>query len=156
MTKEIQDLTSENIQALRYIKRFGYILGVLIWFAGLIADIILAIEYSENMTLYKMLAINIGILLLGVIVIFLVNRKYDKDIISGQKTVEIEQLQSKSEAVTFKGQKNKTCEGYHFIINGYAYPVTQTLYNQVEIGDNVLLHYAPNSQYLLEITTFST
>jgi len=159
MLLDIQKLTAENIAEIKYAKRFGYIFGSLAFLFGLPFNFYFMSELNIS---YKWLIIyNVSITLTSFLIIFLVNRKYNNDLLYNEKIIKKDILKNKRTEVNPKvvGKINlgpylrsvEQTTRYYFIIGNIEYYVEKKIYNRFGIGEEVELHYALCSKMLLEI-----
>ena len=139
-----QRLTQENIEYIKEIKRFGYILSAMVIAFGLLGNIAL---FIEKVSYNYFIIYNISVFLLSIIVLLFVNRKYDNDLLYNEKDITREIIKNKR--AEWQGG---TCRRYIQIKNIEHSIFEEKFYNQIEIGDEVELHYALCSKMLLEIT----
>jgi len=154
-----QRLTQENITEIKYAKRFGYIFGIIFLCFGLLLSIFFYFELNKPanwLSTYR-----ISIVFASIFITFLFNRKYNKDLSHNEKIIKTDILIDKREEDNYEAgsampmpfiQKMKKSIRYYFIIGNTEYNVEKEIYNQVEIGEEVNLHYALCSKMLLEIT----
>ena len=105
-----------------------------------------------------------------IIMVFLMNRKYNLDIKQKKVYIITSKVNSKYEEISHEpgsgamyipilghlfpklwDQKMKAIQVYYLNINNFRYEVNEELYNSVEEGDFVKMYYGKNSNYLLEI-----
>ena len=154
-----QRLTQKNIAEIKYAKRFGYIFGIMLLFFGLLLDLyfIYELEKSTNW----LIIYNISIIFISFLMPLFINKKYNNDLLYNEKTIKTDILRYKREEDSYEAGSGypapnalgmKKSIRYKFTIENVEYDVEKEIYNQVEIGDEVELHYALYSKMLLEIT----
>ena len=161
MLEDKRRLTQENIEHIKYIKRFGNIMGILLFCFGFILGIVFALEEKES---YNWLIIyNLSVIAISFLIALFVNREYNNDLLYNEKTIKKDILKNKKTetfylagsfvlpAINQKMQENDKLY-YYFEIGNREYSVGKEIYNQLETGEEVELHYALCSKMLLEIT----
>ena len=144
---------------IKYAKRYGYIIGAFPLFFGLLLNV--AFVFIEEKTLNWLIVYNLSIVFVSWLLIFLLNRKYNKDLLNNEKIIKTDILRYKREEDSYEAGSGMPLPGllgmkksirYYFIIGNTEYNVEKEIYNQVEIDEEVELHYALCSKMLLEIT----
>jgi len=160
MSLDRRRLTAENIAEIKYTKRFGYIFGIMFLCFGFIFDIIFV--FVEEKSHNWLIIYNISIILTSYLITFLINRKYNNDLLYNEKIIEKDILKNKRTEVSPKvvGKISlapylrpvEQNTRYYFIIGNMEYDVENKIYSKFGIGEEVELHYALFSKMLLEIT----
>lgn len=152
-------LTQKNIAEIKYGKRFGYIFGIVLLCFGLLFGTCF-IFISEKTTNWLIIYFA-SVIFASWLTIFLMNRKYNDDLLFNKKIIETGILRAKREEDNYEagsglpapralGMRKNIC--YYFIIGNTEYKVDKDIYTQVEVNEEVNLHYALCSKMLLEIT----
>lgn len=145
-------LTAEDIKAVKYEKRTGYILGGSVLLSALILNAFLA---AGTTGWDVVLGINAGAILAGSLLTWVVNRKYNDDLRYGTKTVMTLPLESKRHGFRYDGgtRRNplKTFPKWFLTLGGEEYDIDEGLYNELESGDLIELHYSEFGEVFLGI-----
>ena len=145
--------TPEEIKEIKRSKRFGYIFAAAIFtFGGIITlyyQITNNLEYSD----IKVVITALMFVGSGLLVLYLLNRKHNKDLASGKKLIEKKDaiiayepgsgsLHSPILGYLFPniwGQKMKEYKKFRLTINGLKYDIEEKLFNTLNEGDEIEL-----------------
>jgi len=167
MTRE---LTYKDIKEIKYEKRFGIIFSCIIIAFGLLFSLNYFLDHNKNINWFNICLINICICILSFGIQFIMNRKYYKDLKSRNKNVIVERVDRKERSITYEagsGMLNRPILGYLFpklwkqemksknrfdlIIKNTRYEIDEQLYEKINNGDTVEMHYTIFSKMLLNI-----
>ena len=156
-------LTNEDRRKLKYSTRTGYIFGVLILIPSISVYFISELNMVENIPDYLFPC---G-LLLCLLTIWLVNRKWWIDLRNNEKIViqkKIVRKESKKEyaagssfGVSITGKDSPVYKSqnsyidYSIIVDNTRYKIDKGIWDQVNENDKVEFHFAKKSNYLLSI-----
>jgi hypothetical protein len=163
------ELTKKDIRLIKYERRLGFsICAFILAFGGLFN--VYYIYSIGNKNLIYIVLIDISIICFGMLISYLINRNYNKDIKVGIKVVRIENVQSKENQVDYEagsgtlhspilsklfpkiwGQEMKPINRTNLIINNSRYSVDNSLFDEIHEGDFVEMHYTQFSEILLGI-----
>lgn len=159
-------LTNKDVKELKYQCRMGYVLPFMIFVLGtLIVVAVYELNFNKNtkgLNLETDLLIAFGFLVFSFFISYLMNRKYYADIRNNKKVSETKTVQGKIGKKDYEaGSGNMTTLPhnrpmnefirYDLVIENIKYRVDKELYDKCSEGDEVLLFYAPKSNYLLNI-----
>ena len=148
-------LSEKDRQEIKHNKRMAYTLSILILSFGFLFNIcfiFIYAEYDNNL----LTLIDIGIVLFCIILIFLMNRKYNLDLMENEVVVIKKQVQLKYTELSYEAGSGrlsipKGSYVYYLAIDGYRKDVEKELYDVINDGDFVEMYYAKNSMLLLDI-----
>jgi len=164
-----QQLSGEEIGIIRKEKRMGYVLAILILLFGLLLNLGIIfnpeVEHRDPLVIIDPL-----IILLSFFVYWRVNRKLNKDLRAGIKTVTTETVQKKEAIKSAEpgsgalfipilgnlfpklwGQEMKETTIFNLVIDSVSYNIEEETFARVEEGSAVKMHFAPNSKILLKV-----
>nr|WP_321354047.1 hypothetical protein [uncultured Draconibacterium sp.] len=154
-------LTKTDKKNLRNQCKMGLILSLLVFvFATIIGVTIyeLSFDSDPNGLNIKMAAsIAIVTLILSALLNLLLNRKFYRDLQFNEKIQIIRTLMSKSERKDYhaasprSGMSTAYNEIYEFVVDDVKFDVDKELFDRCTEGDQLILNYAPKSEYLLSI-----
>ena len=163
-----KQLSEKNQKILKYEKRIAYIFSAILLSLGALLNLCLILTKAIDLNL--LLLINLGIIIICFSIIFLMNRKYNLDLKEEEKLIKVQQVQSKKIETSHEagsgamyipilgdlfpklwGQKMRASQIYYLNIDNYRNEVDKEIYDTVNAGDFVEMHYARNSNILLEI-----
>jgi hypothetical protein len=159
-----KELTQEELTILKKEKRMGNSLGFFIW--GI--SIVFALVYI--LLFYKDYGATTGIVIFSILIFFavivpiLVNLSINKDIKSNIKTMMVRPVEEKFIEASFEagsgnlyipglgdmfpklwGQKMRETKKYTLKTKYLNHEVTQSFYDSVHVGEEIMIHYAANS-----------
>lgn len=165
-------LSSEDIEALKYEKRFGIIFPAMIVALALLLNTFYFLTTPKPNMVYVIL-INAAIVFVSLLVNYKMNHKLNLDLRENIKVSEKAEVQSKEFTVSYEAgsgmlyipilgnlfpklwfQKMRPKDCYHLIINNTRYGVDKELYEAVSQGDDVNIYYAKNSNSQLGIEKY--
>ena len=162
-------LSSEDIKELKYEKRFGFIFPAMIIAFAVLMNILYFLTVPKPNMVYVIL-FNTVVLLLSFLLNYKMNHKLNTDLREGIKISKRAKVQDKEHTTSSEagsgmlyvpilgdifpklwGQKMRPKGYYSLIINNARYEVDQKLYEGVNLGDQVDIYYAENSNSQLGI-----
>ncbi len=160
-------LTEADIRLLRYEKRFGYILAVLIISLGALFNLFYFVAFAER-TWLLIIPVDVAIVLFAFLVQFFINRKLNKDLRADNRIKKVAVVGAKQSEPAFlpvsRGLrtevignrlpdtlklKDDLSEKYFLIVNHHRFEVSRALYRNVEPGDGVNMYYSAFSDTYL-------
>ena len=149
-------LTKGDIKELMYSCRIGIIIPLLIFLIGGI--VLIAMSLQGVLIRTQNLNLIIGLLfILCTFVSYLIIRKLLADILNGEKILILKKVIGKEYKLDFEPgsglffSKMRPVDIWYLIIDNIRYPVDKKLFESLNEGDEVYLHFAPLSQELLNI-----
>jgi hypothetical protein len=160
---KITKLSKEDIKAIRYECRTGYILAIMLFLIGLLIVFVYKSNFFTDLkTLNKseLILIVFVLVLFSFLVSYAINWKYFFDIRNGVKRTEtclIQKKQSKADyeagsGTLYIGQEMKERTRYNIFVNNIPIRVNKNFFINCNEGDAVYFNYAPRSGYLINIT----
>jgi len=156
-----EPLTKEDIKSLKYECRPGILISIGIFVMSILASMANDMLNTRKILLNGFLNIYVAVLLFLIVASvlgLLIIRKFITDIRRGEKLVVKAIIQKKVSKVDYEpgsgslvGQEMKAYEAYSIQIEGILYPVESEFFSKANEGDEVLMHIAPRSEYLLKI-----
>lgn len=163
-------LSSEDIKEIKYQKRMGIILPVLIFVISSLFLLGYTLYNAPMTSLNFILAIEAGIIGFSFLLNYLMNRKLNKDLALGTKKIKIKKVQEKQDKNSHEagsGTLHMPILGnlipklwskemnpkfiMYLVINNYRYEVSKEIYNNTKKGDLIEMHYTQNSNMLIKI-----
>lgn len=163
-------LTEKDKQAIRLEKRIGFVFGIIVIMAGIIA--LFLISYYRDFS-WPALSVMLASFLVAATAIFVaarMNRKYNRDLKEDKRVAKTGVVQLKEEAVDYEagsgvlyipilgdlfpklwGQKMSKLQKYNLIIDNHRFTVAKELFDSIEEGDEVTMYYPACSDTLLGI-----
>lgn len=132
-------LNFRDRRVVRSFMRPGLIIGLVVMIGSISASYFIAYLNSENEYLANMIMI-CGVLF-GVLLLWVMNRKYIADLSKGIKHVEVGVVE----------KKYSIDEKYTIVINGVEYDIDKDMYETAMEGDKIEVHYSFKSRILLEV-----
>lgn len=154
--------SEEEVALLKEEKKIAYVFSIIILVIGALFTFIYYLinpVKDWNLVIY----IDIFIFALSLLVYYLMTRKIDHDLIFQEKEIYTYPVQAKESRISnierhrryvFEGQTSESLKKFyvfHLDVNYIRYPVELELFEQVEEGDLVELHFAKKSKLLLQI-----
>lgn len=152
-----RSLTIKDKKDLRNQCRLGFSISLLFFILSTIIGVtIYALASDLNLNTLNTritLLISFGTLTFSIILFFLINHKYYKDLLYNEKIQELKTLINKSETIDYAtvGMSRAYINRYEFIIDNTKFRVEQELFESCSVGDKLIINYAPKSKYLLSI-----
>lgn len=151
-------LDQADINEIKHLKKMGIVFPVL-FFTGLALFDFVYWKIDTEVEQWMFITINISVLLLSVLVNFLMNRKYNKDLLLGTKNVELAIVQEKYDIISHEagsgtlyiGQRMRPIHVAYVIIDYTRYEVPRDVYDLISEGDEIEMHYSAYSKTLLSI-----
>ncbi len=102
----------------------------------------------------------IGIIIVSILLSYLMNNKYWKDIKNNEKIVEPKIIQNKESKKDYEAgsgtlyieKEMNEFEAFSIIVENVRYRVDKGFFNNCEIGQKVYFNYGPKSKFLLGIS----
>ena len=146
-----KNLTKTDVQVLRSRCSLGYFIAFAIFILGEFIGITIYesfIDAKPGVVNYQMaLVIGVALLLLSVITLFILNRKYFIDLRNNEKIQILKTLQNKNSTTDY--YKNTITRRLYFEVDNVQLEVDKNMYESCESGDKLTLNYAPKSKLLL-------
>lgn len=163
-------LTNEDIKKLKYEKRTGYVFSLIFVSIAGLCNIFYFSSGSFSINASFIISINILVFVITILISAVINRKINKDLREENKISKIETVVDKENEIIYEagsGALNSSIPGYFFPklwkqpmkpnkryylrINNYRFDVDQSLYENIEKGDSVIMYYSKYSDILLGI-----
>lgn len=162
-------LTPEDIAALRYERRFGYLFPALLLALAVLLN---AINFIVKIVpdVITVIFINAAVLMLCLLIHFKISHKVNLDLREGIKVWKKAKVQDKESNVSYEagsgamhipvlgnlfpklwGQEMRDSSCFYLILNSTRYEVSRELFEEVNVGDEVRIYYAQNSHSRLGI-----
>jgi len=160
-------LTDRDITFLKEQIKPAYVFSGFTILFLLLFDLLIFLNQFEFQLKYLYL-INIGLFISSILIFYLVSNKYRQDIKSNKKKTHSVKLQNKAAEITQEagsgtlhqpilgelfpklwGQKMKELNVYYFVIDNNKYEVTKELFEAVEVGESIEMHYSYYSNQLI-------
>lgn len=149
--------TENEIKLLKYEKRTGYVLSsIVIIFTFIIDFYIIKIQKLTDWNTFILL--NVLLLCCFEIILFLMNRKINKDLLNQEitsikhKVINKEEMFDYEPGIRFMGMKKHT--KYVLTFENETFNVEKNFYNDINIGDMVEIKYSKYSETFLGIYKF--
>ena len=163
--------TNEEIKDIKYAKRYGYIFSSAFMFFGII---LLLVDYALNgkINLFDIRTMTTILLtiVISYLILFAINRKINKDLKLEKKLIETKTVQKKENTQDYEvgsgslyipilgdlfpelwGQKMKSFKVLRLTIDGEKYSVAKEIFDNVEEGDSIELHWSYYGEIFLGI-----
>lgn len=162
-------LTDKDIKTIQYEKRIGFVFsGFVLAFGGLFNLVYVLI--NQHIAWTMLILVDIGLIGLSILISYLMNRKYNMDLKSGEKIVRIEKVYRIETETTYEagsgamyipilgdifpklwGQEMRPIVKLNLIINGFRFEVEKDNFSKVKKDDRVEMFYSTHSDTLLGI-----
>lgn len=165
-----KSLTENDKKEIKQLTKIGFVLPIFILLISGIVNLYFVLGEDVKFNILSLTLIDFGILAFCIVISYLMNRKYYKDLKSGITNIRIEKVIYKEDKTSYEagsgnlhkpflgtlfpkiwGQKMKPNHLVYLIINNYRYEVSKTLYDNIKIGELVEMHYSSFSDTLLTI-----
>ena len=162
-------LTYKDIKTIKYEKRMGIVFSSMILAFGGLFNLVYSVT-TDDMNWTMIVLIDLGLIGVSILISHLINGKYNKDLKVGTKKIKTEKVQKKEDQTTYEagsgamyipilgdlfpklwGQQMKPIYKLNLIINNYRFEVEKEIYNKIEKGELVEMHYSQFSDTLLGI-----
>jgi hypothetical protein len=162
-------LTSQDIQKIKFEKRLGYIISSILIALGLLFTFLYAVISSSTVKYPVLLIINVAIVLLAMLISFLINREYNKDLRANTKTLLKRKIESLRIDDVYEvgsgalyipglgdlfpklwGQKMRQLKKYVAVVNKFEYELSEEIYNKLKEGDILIVHFSLVSATILQ------
>nr|WP_319271123.1 hypothetical protein [uncultured Draconibacterium sp.] len=160
-TQMHRGLTKSDKKILRNQCKMGLSLSLLVFiFATIIGITMYELIFDTNpggLNGKMAVSIAIGVLICSVLLNFLINHKYYRDLQFNEKVQVIKTLMSKSMANIYHGSalgsnvSKAFNEKYEFVVDDVKFDVDKELFERCAEGDHLIFNYAPKSEFLLSI-----
>jgi len=156
-------LSSEDIKILRKQKRVGYTFSLLFFAFVFLFDLIYFL-IQDKINWILIISVNIGIIVLSFIVLYLMNRQYNKDIKKGEKVILKRNVEKKESLTEYEagsgalyvpvlgnlfpkiwGQKMRSQNNYYIIANSRKYLVEKSFFDKIQPGDPINIYFSSYS-----------
>jgi len=148
-----RSLSAEDIKSLRNQCSMSYLISTILFILGTIVGVtIYELYFDANpQAINYQIAVIIGlaVLFLSVLVFFGLNWKYYSDILNSEKIQTIKTLQNKN--INTDYYKTIVTLKYVFTVDNVDLTVNKDLFDSCNIGNKLILNYAPKSKFLLSI-----
>ena len=163
-------LTKKDIKTIKYERRPGIVFPAIILTFGGIINLIYIESGRFNINWTLIFIIDIGIIAFSVLLSYFMTQKYNKDLKSGIRKIKIEKVDRKEKQTIYEagsgtlntpilgdlfpklwGQEMKPKHKLNLIINNSRYKVDKLIYDKIQSGDLVEMHYSEFSEILLNI-----
>ncbi len=166
-------LTEKDIKTIKYEKRIGFVFSSIILLFGGLINIFHSFNFlsAPKIDMTQLILIDCIIIGASILIPYVMNKKYNQDLNEGMKFVKIEKIQKKeidksyeAGSATISGEPSlkilapklykremKESLVYNLFINGASYEVEKGIYDSVNIGDTIEMHYSIHSDILLDI-----
>ena len=155
-------LTKEDIKAIRYQYRTGYILSAMLFLIGLFMVFVFKaypLTDINKLNINELILFGFAMALFSLLVSYVINRKYISDIRNGVKKQEIRLIQKKQSKQDYEAgsgtlyidQEMKGRIRYDIIVNNIPYRVDRSFFLNCNEGDEVLFNFAPRSNFLINV-----
>ena len=165
-------LSGSDKKKLRFERRIGYIFMAMIYMFGGLFNTSCLLIADLSMNLAVLAFIDIGILILGVLVVFLVNRQVNEDLKSNTKGILIRKVKDKYTEKSHEagsgtlyspilgylfqklwGQRMRETTKHFVVTESYTYEVEKDEYELFQIGETIHVHYGKASGVILMISS---
>lgn len=165
-------LTEKDIKKVKQERKIAYVLAVILL---LLASVFNLYWLLTKQTYSVLLLIDLVIILICVLMVFFMNKNYNKDLRERKKKVISKKVQLKSDYDSPEagsgalympilgkifpklwGQKMRVLHLYCLQIDNYRHEVEKDLFDKITAGDTVNMYYAKHSNLLLEIELAET
>jgi hypothetical protein len=162
-------LTSEDVTALRYERRFGYLFPVLLLALAVLLNAFNFIVKAVP-DVRVVIFVNVAVLLLCLLIHYKINHKLNLDLREGIKVGKKAKVQDKECNISYEagsgamhipvlgnifpklwGQEMRDSSCFYLILNSTRYEVSRELFEEVNVGDEVRIYYAQHSNSRLGI-----
>lgn len=163
-------LTEADRKEIKQMTRIGFVLpGFILCFTAII-NLLFILDQNKHTDFLTLILIDVGIIISSFGISYLMNRKYYKDLKIGIKRIRFEEVQDKENKTSYEAgsgalhrpflgklfpklwsQEMKPDYLVYLIINHTRYEIKKTLYDKVNNGDIVEMHYSEFSNTLLTI-----
>ena len=148
-----RSLSTEDIKNLRNQCSMSYLISTILFIFGTIIGVtIYELYFDANpraINHQMAVTISLAVLFLSVVVFFGINWKYYSDIRNNEKIQTIKTLQNKNKITDY--YKTTVTLKYVFTVENINLTVNKDLFESCNIGDKLILNYAPKSKFLLSI-----
>ncbi len=160
-------LTEKDVKKIKQERKIAYVLAVILL---LLASIFNLYWLLTKQTYSVLLLIDSLIILICVLMVFFMNKNYNKDLRERKKKIISKEVQLKSDydlpevgsgalyiPILGKffpklwGHKMRVLHVYYLQIDNYRHEVEKDLFDKITTGDRVNMYYAKHSNLLLEI-----
>ncbi|MBP1637797.1 MAG: hypothetical protein H6Q18_586 [Bacteroidetes bacterium] len=169
--KHNMSFTKEEIDEIKYAKRYGYIFSsAFIVFGATLLLLIYSFNRFIDFSDLNVIAIIISTIGLSYLILVGMNRKINKDLKSEKKLIETKIVEKKEKTIDYEvgsgslyvpvlgklfpkiwGQEMKSYEVLRLTIDGEKYNVGKDIFDNIKEGDNIELHWSYYGEIFLGI-----
>lgn len=165
------DLTPKDRKTIKYEKRMGYVLAMLIFGFGGLFNLFYFVLVMHGYNLLMISLIDIGIIVMAYLVCYKVNLKANRDLIENKKELLVKTVVKKTVEQSYEagsgtlfipilgnlfpklwGQEMRPTTKYFIFSNDHKFEVTEDEYNDLKKGTDFLVHFAKHSATILSIS----
>jgi hypothetical protein len=165
-----RNLTELDRKEIKNMTRFGFVLPTMIALLAGILNVYFLLDTKISFNPQILFIIDFIVILLCIIISYRMNHKHFKDLRNGVKRIELAKVRSKQNKTSYDAgsgtlhipvlgdllpklwsQKSEPNYLVYFIIDNSRYEVNKELYNNVNEGDAVEMHYSMFGNTLLKI-----
>lgn len=161
----MNNLTKQEIEIIKQEMKVAYVFSILLFCGVALFDLVYYLIQGFDSVL-----VFVTILILGLCILipYLMNKNYNKDIRAGIKHIEIARVQDKECSDTYEaGSGNLYIPGlgdlfpklwgshprhslvYHLTVNNTRYMTEEDIYRKANIGDNIEMYFTLHSRILI-------
>ncbi len=148
---------------LRYSSRVAYIIAFFFTvLSTAIAEVCLWVSFTDSkmqIPYAAHLIISICGLMAGLLILYLINRKYWMDLRDGRKSIIVKVIQEKEKKVDYEAGSGrrmgrmKAFKSHSIIVENIRYRIPEGLWIQLEEGGKVAKHTTKQNDYLIKFDT---
>jgi len=149
------NLTKENKKKLKHEKRVVFCVAISVLAITAVTNLVCILLNQLNLLL--LLLIDLGVVFSCFLIVFLGNRKINKDLKAGIKIVKIEKIERKIHKIDYEAGSSvngnmpmRPFPRYIFAINGFGYDVEKEVFDSFSEGESIEVHRSKYSGTLLE------
>lgn len=165
-----RNLTNADRKEIKTMTRMGYLIPTILMSNLIVWNIVFVLSDYFDVNNYILAGFNIGVPVICVVIMYTINRKYYRDLRSGSKNIKLKEVEAKVDKTSYEAGSGtldipllstlmpglfsqKLTPNYivYLIINQYRYKVTKKLFDSVEVGSKVEMHYSDYSNTLITI-----
>jgi len=151
-------LTQKDIKRIKSQCNVGFLRSLIVLLLGTFLTILYS--YINSLSdLEESSFIFLIVLIISLIVLYGMNRKYFIDIRNGVKDIKRKKVQKKESKVDYEADSNnpnsdqniRSNDGYIIVVDDTEYKVEKDVFDRCKEGEEVIFNYAPFSKYLINI-----
>jgi len=143
-------LTQKDIQKIKSQCNIGFLLSFIVLLLGAFLTMTYSYVY-DIIDLEESSFILLIVLIISLIILYGMNRKYFIDIRNGVKDIRRKKVQKKESKVDYKAGSGTSNNDYSIIVDNIEYSVEKDVFDRCKEGEEVIFNYAPFSNYLISI-----